>query len=368
MKKKGYMNIKKQIISSIFLTVFAVFGLFLIADAIGDASMTGGNFEIYADDFSDFDSAQLSGGNFVLETSGTNEGPYRATSGDISGTIVLGQALNFIGAGVFGESFYLNNGFSSTTFTFQWFAGSQTGTCSPGFDIQPCDGPVVIDIGGGHGDDLALSIAAITNAINTTTYKHGIVATNDGVDTVTMINNFPNGSAKNIVDTINDADFATSGMTASSGTYELRGGFEAQEKGILSMNLSSNSLNLGTITTAAVASSDLTVTVSTDSETGYTLSILEDGNFRAGANTIDDVADGDVTAGEEEYGIAVSGTDRDSGLAAGDLALGASMDIASSVGGVTSRVTTVTFKASRAEATNAGSYSHQVSFTLTVNP
>lgn len=155
--------------------------------------------------------------------------------------------------------------------------------------------------------------------------------------------------------------------STSGGVVDLRGGFQAAEKGILSLSLDTNSVAFGDLSAGKVSSGRITLTASTDSETGYTISISEDGNLRAisGASDINDVADGEVTAGQEEYGIRVSGQDA---LVSGDRAISGSVDIASFSGMITSRSTGVEFRASRGSQTAEGSYSHRVTFTLTANP
>ena len=155
--------------------------------------------------------------------------------------------------------------------------------------------------------------------------------------------------------------------TSTGGGIELRGGFQAEEKGILSATTSAAVVNLGTLDSGAVDSGSITYSISTDSETGYSLAIREDGNLRDGADDIDDVADGTVTAGSEEYGIGTGGSD---GLynAADTSITGVSKPIAVSSGRVTNRQTTVTFKASIDGVTDSGSYSHTVFLDVTVNP
>ena len=354
--------------SLILLIIIFCFSLFLLGTAvkaIGDASMTGGSFEIYADDFTGFDNAQLTGGDFTLESTGDSSGPYRTYDGDIVGTVTISEQLDIIGDG---KKLYLNNGYSTTTIDFSNWAGGYTGYCNDGFPPSPqsCDGDVIVDIS--DTSSILLSIQHLVTAINTTTYRHNLVATHDGVDTVTIKNKQSNGVAKTITHTF-VADFDTTGFTEESSTYELRGGFQAQEQGILDFSLDTNSIDLGSLSSDAVASSDIVLTVSTDSETGYTLSITEDGNFRSGANDIDDVADSAVTIGSEEYGILVVGDDKDDTWPAGDVAIGGAFtDIATHSGSVVNRDTTVTFKASVGGDTIGGNYSHDVYFTLTVNP
>jgi len=167
------------------------------------------------------------------------------------------------------------------------------------------------------------------------------------------------------------AIFSTGGEVGATSTVGgnavLRGGFAATNQGILRLTLSSDAINLGALSEAAVASANLIATVSTDSQTGYTLSLTEDGNLRdASGNDINDVSDGAVDAGQEEYGIRTVGPD---GLLAIDQNLyPGNRNVAAAAGIVTNRATTISFRASRSNATAAGSYSHRVTFTLTVNP
>ncbi len=161
----------------------------------------------------------------------------------------------------------------------------------------------------------------------------------------------------------------TIATSTGSGSYELRGGFQALEKGILSLTLSDSNLNLGTLSQVQVSTTSLDITISTDSETGYSVSISEDGNLRKGAggdpDDVDDVSDGTVSAGSEEYGISTSGSD---GLLVSDTAIDGSVDVAFHSGQVTNHSTEVVFKASIDSGSIGGNYSHTVTFTTTVNP
>ncbi|OGH64537.1 MAG: hypothetical protein A3J66_01585 [Candidatus Magasanikbacteria bacterium RIFCSPHIGHO2_02_FULL_47_14] len=157
---------------------------------------------------------------------------------------------------------------------------------------------------------------------------------------------------------------------ATGNTFELRGGFQAMERGSLSLQVSTTSVALGQLSTAAVTTGSLVVTVSTDSTTGYTVTVVEDGNLRKGnggdVDNIDDVADGAVTAGVEEYGIRTVGG---GGQLAADTAMtGVALAVASSNMSV-SHATTVQFRASiQTSKTRQGSYTHTVTFSGTVNP
>lgn len=157
-----------------------------------------------------------------------------------------------------------------------------------------------------------------------------------------------------------------SAVTSSGGVYALRGGFQSQEKGILRFSVSSGSASLGTVTTTAVATAAVTTTISTDSETGYTLYINDDGNLRSGGNDIDDVVGGSVDAGSEEYGFVTSGSD---GIITTDTEITTSPTaIASANGAVTDRQVGIEFRASVSPLTVEATYSHSVTLSATVNP
>jgi hypothetical protein len=66
------------------------------------------------------------------------------------------------------------------------------------------------------------------------------------------------------------------------------------------------SLSLGTLNDSSVTTSLIGFNVSADVDNGYSVQMMEDGDLRDGANSIDDVADGSVTAGSEEYGASAS--------------------------------------------------------------
>lgn len=160
--------------------------------------------------------------------------------------------------------------------------------------------------------------------------------------------------------------FATS---TAGGNITLSGGFQAMERSSLSVILDSGTIALGQLSLNSVSSGSVAMTVTTDSTTGYTVSATEDGNLRkgnGGANDdIDDVSDGVVTAGSEEYGMVTSGG---GGLLAADTAIAGTLSVASSNSQVTGQVTTITCKAAISTHSRAGSYSHIVTFTATANP
>lgn len=146
---------------------------------------------------------------------------------------------------------------------------------------------------------------------------------------------------------------------ATSTTYEVRGGYQAAERGLLSISLSANSLNLGSLSASQINTASTIVTVVSDSATGYTLSIGSASGAMPAA-----VTDGSVSDGSEEYGFAASGEDS---AISGDVAVTAGRVIASSAVPVYSSQTTLTFKASQSSASTPGSYSQSITLQVAAN-
>lgn len=156
------------------------------------------------------------------------------------------------------------------------------------------------------------------------------------------------------------------GVTTST-NFSSRSGFQdINPESKMTMTLSTNSIALGTLSSGSISSASLTVTVTTNATSGYTVRLTEDGNLRSlGANNIDDVSDGAVTTGYEEYGIGTSGTAGQ--MNSSDAGISGTLILASSSTIATAEATTVTFKASINSATFNGSYSHTVTFITVAN-
>ncbi|MFH0952466.1 MAG: right-handed parallel beta-helix repeat-containing protein [Patescibacteria group bacterium] len=134
----------------------------------------------------------------------------------------------------------------------------------------------------------------------------------------------------------------------------------------LTLSLSSNTIDLGTINTSATSNDNHTLTVTSTADSGYTCSVVEDGDLRDGfGNTINDVSDGTVTAGEEEYGLSCSGGDCQ---LLGDIAMsGSPLTVASNAGEVTGEATTMTYTGAVDADTPGSNYSQDVTYTCTAN-
>lgn len=139
----------------------------------------------------------------------------------------------------------------------------------------------------------------------------------------------------------------------------------------ITFTISANSANLGTLTTSAVSTATITATTTTNASGGYSATILEDGNLRSGVNDINDVADGIVSAGSEEYGVSTTDSgqeiSQETGACDGNPAspiTSSAQTFAGSTGPATEGVT-LCFAASITGTTPAGSYSHIITLIST---
>lgn len=163
------------------------------------------------------------------------------------------------------------------------------------------------------------------------------------------------GGAYSLQDTTGESP---SGFSTSS-AYEIRAGYQYMERGLLTLQISLSSLNLGTLSTTSVSSAATTITVETDSTTGYSLSISAVSGTGLAA-----VSDGAVTAGSEEYGFAAAGSESQ---VVGDVGIAAATLIASTSSPIMSSATVMTVKASMNDSSTAGSYGQTVTVAASAN-
>ncbi len=189
---------------------------------------------------------------------------------------------------------------------------------------------------------LLISRPLLANAIMTST-NYYIYA-----DTVDTGGSVATSATYSLQDTIGE----TTSDVATSSSYTIRGGYQGMELGTISLQLSSATVNLGTLVSGQVSSASSIATVSTDSLTGYTLSVSS-----VSGTSITSVSDGSVSANSEEYGLAVSGDDR---FFSDDRGISPGLVLAASSTAVSASATTLTFKASMSSGSSAGSYSQTV--------
>ena len=147
--------------------------------------------------------------------------------------------------------------------------------------------------------------------------------------------------------------------SSTSSSYEVIGGYQAMDWSVLTMDIDTNSIDLGALSLSAVATSPAVVSVTADATTGYVLSVGS-----VSGSSLLPVADGSVTAGQEEYGVAVSGGDASF---SDDRAIAVGLNLASSSTPVIGSRTTLTFKAARANASTPGARSQSITITASTN-
>ena len=203
---------------------------------------------------------------------------------------------------------------------------------------------------------IAAILALITAAIPINVFA-AMSSTNYYIyaDSVETGGGLSTGGVYSLQDTLGESpsDFST------SSAYEIRAGYQYMERGYLSIDVATPSLNLGTLSTSSVSSASTDVTIGTDSATGYSMFISA-----VSGSVITAVGDGSVTAGVEEYGFSASGSDSQ---VIGDVAVAASTLVAATSTPVGGGVTNMTFKASITGSTASGNYSQTVTVSASAN-
>lgn len=186
-------------------------------------------------------------------------------------------------------------------------------------------------------------------------------------DTVSSGGNRSTSAGYIVDDTIGES--ATGEDQESDNYFALSGLPAIFQEPVLTFDLSDDAIELSPdLQTDEISDDSYTLTISTNAQFGFNAQVIEDGNFRDGADEINDVADGEVTAGSEEYGLAVTGDDADfiDDEAIPDPA-GTALIIATRDNWVSNSVTTVTHKASVSGSSAHGDYSHVVTYIVIGN-
>lgn len=147
--------------------------------------------------------------------------------------------------------------------------------------------------------------------------------------------------------------------SSSSSVYEVIAGYQAMDWSVLVLDVDTNTINLGTLSTSAVATSSAILSVTVDATSGYVLSVGS-----VSGTSLTAVSDGSVTAGSEEYGISVSGVDA---AFADDRGVTAGLNLSSSSTLVNYAQTAVTFKAAISSGSAAASLSQSITFSASTS-
>ena len=133
--------------------------------------------------------------------------------------------------------------------------------------------------------------------------------------------------------------------------------------------LTGATISYGTLSDSSVSTAVISFEISVDSTSGYVVQVSDDGNLRSGSNDVDDVADGAVAEGTEEFGGRSSDTTvTSSTFDTADSAITATrQDIVTRSAVSISDRSFITLKASISTTTTAGSYGNVISFIASGN-
>jgi len=133
----------------------------------------------------------------------------------------------------------------------------------------------------------------------------------------------------------------------------------------MTFTISGNSVNFGTLSTSTVSAGDITITTTTNAIDGYVTTIYETENLKtSGGSDINDVADGLVSAGSEEYGIRTAGAAGQ--MNGADTAITTTPQaVAANATWINSSSVIISFKAAISSMTVAGAYNHIVTLIST---
>lgn len=133
--------------------------------------------------------------------------------------------------------------------------------------------------------------------------------------------------------------------------------------------LSGATADLGSLSSTTVSTEIIGFNTTADVDNGYTIQALYDGKLRSGASDVNDVADGSVTAGSEEYGARSSDTSvANSTFDTADTAFAASFQPVVEVGSNSFNSRSfVTLKAAMALSTPNAIYGNVLNFVVSGN-
>ncbi|XOU93990.1 MAG: hypothetical protein ACNFW9_04040 [Candidatus Kerfeldbacteria bacterium] len=146
----------------------------------------------------------------------------------------------------------------------------------------------------------------------------------------------------------------------------------------ITVALSANTIDLGTLSASLISQDGITSTVTTNAANGYSSTVYYDNTLTSVASdTISDTAGGTIVAGTEEFGASSSDSGNtigiwsptscaDTGTTSNATALTASpQTFAAATGAVSTDATTLCFLASIAGTTEAGTYTNTVTLVTT---
>jgi hypothetical protein len=230
------------------LTTFALVGIFVYAQ-IAHAAMSSTNYEIRWDAISTGGSDTSNSSSYILrDTAGGSAGS--------SGSSTSYQLTDGYRAGVFDQ-----------ILTFDHY-------------IQNRDSQVVASA-------LSGTTVTVTSSSGYSVNDYVVLIQNTGTDQVTAFGR---------ISSIGGSTITLDRLTTAGTTPTIDGVNDF----LYPMNASS--IAFSTLSNSGLTSIIVSFETTIDNDSGYSIQILEDGQLRVNEQTIDDVTDGSVTIGSEEYG------------------------------------------------------------------
>ncbi len=228
---------------------------------------------------------------------------------------------------------------------------SITGSTSPSRSNNGTNNTITITADGAATDSITITMSDALSAYTASTYAQQSVA----------ISHVDSGDTP--------VDFGVA-LISNDNTTDVR----ATVPLFVTMSVDTTEINLGVLNASTVSSETQTYTVTSNNSSGVTLQISGDAGLNVDASPtddIDDVSDNTVTAGSEEYGIALSLSSLNAEGTfdtTNDHAVPTSAtDIASSTGTVSGATLGITYKASVDGNSVAGDYHQVVTVTVATN-
>ena len=295
--------------------------------------------------------------------------------------------VGLICAGFFSTAIYANAQMSSTNFKIQWdsvgLGGSDTSSSSS-YSLRDTVGSAAIGSGsstsyelragyrqGVFDEFLEFNVEAISGTSSAASGLSGSVIT------VADASSFSENDLVFLVEDSGSTGIGATGKVSATTATTVTVDSLITIGGTPSIDgtddtlylLSGSTAALGTLATGTVTAAAVGWEVSIEGDNGYVVSVIEDGNMRSGANDINDVSDGTVTAGSEEYGARSSDTSlANSTFDTADAAITTSFqEVATESSAVFESVNALLLKAAIGGGTVDGSYSHTISFIASGN-
>jgi len=254
-------------------------------------------------------------------------------------------------------------------------AGTATGSTTYATNALPATLAVSCAQGSGASSYDTITITGVTNLSASTEY--GVLITDTGVGSFGT----PTTSTTGVI-TVSTRDSGQTDIDSQQVAVDIisddQVAVSADVEPTITVSLSANSIDLGTLSASLVSQDGIVSTVTTNAANGYSSTVYYDHTLTSPASdTISDTAGGTIVAGTEEFGSSSSASGysigqwsptscADTGTTSNATALTTSpQTFAGATGAVSGDATTLCFLASISGTTEAGTYTNTVTIVTT---